>query len=164
MNVLLLTQVLPYPPDSGPKVKTWNVLKYLAERHEVTLVSFVRGDQSGDVRHLKQYCWAVHTVIIKRGAARDVWYMTHSLLAGQPFLMVRDDRAAMRRLVDRLASETRFDITHADQLNMAQYAARVPGTFKVFDAHNALWLLYQRLWQTMKPGLRIPKRPLPRPR
>jgi hypothetical protein len=37
---------------------------------------------------------------------------------------------------------------------MAQYAARVAGAFKVFDAHNALWLLYKRLWQTMRPGLR----------
>jgi hypothetical protein len=67
MNVLLLTQVLPYPPDSGPKVKTWNVLKYLAQRHEVTLVSFVRGDQSDAVRHLEKYCHAVHTVPMQRG-------------------------------------------------------------------------------------------------
>jgi glycosyltransferase involved in cell wall biosynthesis len=153
-TVLLLTQVLPYPPDSGPKVKTWNVLKYLARRHEVTLVSFVRGDQSDDVRHLKQYCRAVHTVPMQRGAARDAWYMARSLLTGQPFLMMRDDRMTMRRLIDRLAAEEQFDVAHADQLNMAQYAARVPGAFKVFDAHNALWLLYKRLWQTMRPGLR----------
>ena len=52
MKILLLTQVLPYPPDSGPKVKTWNVIKYLAPRHDVTLVSFVRGDQSAEVAHL----------------------------------------------------------------------------------------------------------------
>jgi hypothetical protein len=32
MKVLLLTQVLPYPPDSGPKVKTWNLIKHLAVR------------------------------------------------------------------------------------------------------------------------------------
>jgi glycosyltransferase involved in cell wall biosynthesis len=37
---------------------------------------------------------------------------------------------------------------------MAQYAERVPGAFKVLDAHNALWLLYKRLWETMPPGLR----------
>jgi glycosyltransferase involved in cell wall biosynthesis len=154
VKVLLLTQVLPYPPDSGPKVKTYNVLKYLAQRHEVTLVSFVRGDQSDDVRHLKQYCRAVHTVPIQRGAARDAWYMTRSLLTGQPFLMVRDDRVAMHRLIDQLATEEHFDVAHADQLNMAQYAARVADAFKVFDAHNALWLLYKRLWQTMRPGLR----------
>jgi len=152
MKVLLLTQVLPYPPDSGPKVKTWNVLKYLAQRHKVTLTSFVRGDQSGDVAHLEKHCHAVHTVPMERGTLRDGLAMVRSLCSGQPWMMVRDDRIGMRRLVDRLASETHFDIVHADQLNMAQYVDRVPDARKILDAHNALWLLYKRLWQTMGPG------------
>jgi len=152
MQVLLLTQVLPFPPDSGPKVKTWNVLKYLAQRHEVTLVSFVRGDQSEDARHLARYCRAIHTVPMGRGAFRDALAMGQSLLTGQPWMMVRDNRATMQQLVDWLASQTHFDVAHADQLNMAQYAARVPGARKILDAHNALWLLYKRLWETMRPG------------
>ncbi|MCR4405869.1 MAG: glycosyltransferase family 4 protein [Anaerolineae bacterium] len=153
MNVLLLTQVLPYPPDSGPKVKTWNVLKYLAQRHRVTLVSFVRGDQREDIRVLEKLCaGGVYTVPMERSKLRDTWYMLRSLFTGQPFLMVRDDRAAMRRLVDRLAAEQHFDVAHADQLNMAQYAARVLGAVKLLDAHNALWLLYKRLWETMHAG------------
>lgn len=152
MKVLLLTQVLPYPPDSGPKVKTWNVLKYLARQHEVTLVSFVRGDQAAEAEHLRQYCRAVHTVPMDRSALQDGLAMLRSLLNWQPWMMVRDDRAMMRQLIDRLASENHFDIAHADQLNMAQYAARVPGTRKVLDAHNALWLLYRRLEETMGAG------------
>lgn len=152
MNVLMLTQVLPYPPDSGPKIKTYNVIKYLAQTHRVTLVSFVRGDQSAHVRHLKQFCQAVHTVPMTRGVMHDGPAMIRSLLTNQPWMMVRDDRRAMRDLVDRLSAEGSFHVAHADQLNMCQYAARVAGAFKVFDAHNALWLLYQRLWQTMKPG------------
>lgn len=152
MKVLLLTQVLPYPPDSGPKVKTWNVLKYLTQHHEVTLASFVRGDQSAEIKHLEQYCHAVHTVPMERSPLLDGQALVRSLLNGQPWMMVRDDRAAMRQLVDRLAAENQFDVAHADQLNMAQYAARVPGARKILDAHNALWLLYQRLWQTMSSG------------
>jgi glycosyltransferase involved in cell wall biosynthesis len=155
LKVLLLTQVLPYPPDSGPKVKTWNVIKYLAQAgHEVTLASFVRGDQSAEVQHLRRYCRAVHAVPMERSLWHDGRAMLRSWLSGQPWMMARDDRAAMRQLVDRLASETRFDIAHADQLNMAQYAARAPGARKVLDAHNALWLLYRRLAQTMRPGPR----------
>ncbi len=154
MKVILLTQVLPYPPDSGPKVKTWNVLKYLAQRHEVTLVSFVRGDQSAEVQRLLRYCRAVRTVPMERDIRHDGWAMLKSWLSGMPWMMMRDERATMRRLVDQLAAETRFDIAHADQLNMAQYAARVSGARKVLDAHNALWLLYRRLAQTMKPSLR----------
>ncbi len=152
MKVLMLTQVLPYPPDSGPKIKTYNVIKYLAQRHRVTLVSFVRGDQSGHIRHLERYCQAVHTVPMERGVMRDGPAMIRSLLTGQPWMMVRDDRKSMRNLVDRLTTEQHFDIAHADQLNMAQYAERVDGAFKVLDAHNALWLLYKRLWRTMTPG------------
>ncbi|MCL6511378.1 MAG: glycosyltransferase family 4 protein [Anaerolineae bacterium] len=155
MNVLLLTQVLPYPPDSGPKVKTYNVLKYLTQHHDVTLASFVRGDQSRDVDRLRPFCaGGVHVVQMARGAVRDGAAMVRSLTTGQPWMMVRDDRAAMRDLVDRLVREMRFDVAHADQLNMAQYAARVPGARKVLDAHNALWLLYKRLAQTMSGGPR----------
>jgi len=152
MNILMLTQVLPYPPDSGPKVKTYNVIKYLAQRHSVTLASFVRGDQAEHVRCLERYCQAVHTVPMERGALQDGLAMARSLLTGQPWMMVRDDRRAMRRLVDRLVAEQHFDVAHADQLNMGQYAGRVLGAFKALDTHNALWLLYKRLWETMSPG------------
>mgnify|MGYP001067785897 CR=1 FL=1 len=154
MKVLLLTQVLPYPPDSGPKVKTWNVLMYLSRQHDVTLVSFVRGERSVEVECLQRYCTAVHTVPMKRSLFYDGLAMLRSLLNGQSWMMVRDDRLAMRRLLARLAAETSFDLVHADQLNMAQYAERVPGAFKVLDAHNALWLLYKRLWKTLAPGPR----------
>jgi len=154
MNVLMLTQVLPYPPDSGPKIKTYNMIKYLAQRHCVTLASFVRGDQSEHARHLEQYCESVHTVPIERSAMRDAWYMGLSFVTGQPFMMLRDDRKAMRHLVDELSAKHPFDIAHADQLNMGQYAERMPGAFKILDAHNALWLLYKRLWETMSSGLR----------
>jgi glycosyltransferase involved in cell wall biosynthesis len=154
MKILLLTQVLPYPPDSGPKVKTWNVLKYLMQHHEVTLVSFVRGDQSAAIAHLAKYCKAVHVTLMERGAAREVVPLLRSFATNQPFLMVRDDRQAMRDLVDKVASETQFDIVHADQLNMCQYAQRVQGARKILDAHNALWLLYQRLASTMRFGPR----------
>jgi len=152
VEVLLLTQVLPYPPDSGPKVKTWNVIKYLAQRHGITLASFVRGDQSADVDHLRRYCRAVHTVPMVRGAVRDGIAMVRSALSGEPWMMLRDDVGAMRALVDGLAASNAFDIVHADQLNMAQYAQRVEGAHAVLDEHNALWLLYKRLAGTMGAG------------
>jgi glycosyltransferase involved in cell wall biosynthesis len=91
---------------------------------------------------------------MERGIVRDGLAMARSLLTGQSWMMVRDDRAEMRRMVDRLVAKQSFDIAHADQLNMAQYVERVDGVFKVLDTHNALWLLYKRLWETMEPGTR----------
>lgn len=154
MKVLLLTQVLPFPPDSGPKIKTLNVIKYLAQQHDITLVSFVRGDQTTDVQELRTYCRSIHTVQMVRNPLRDGWALIKSLFSDDPWVMVRDDIREMHQLIARLSNESSYDIVHADQLNMGQYALRLTGMRKILDTHNALWLLYKRLWQTMKTGPR----------
>lgn len=150
MRVLLLTQVLPYPPDSGPKVKTYYVLKYLAERHDVTLVSFVRDtDKVEHVEHLKSLCKKVVTVPITRSPVMDLQFLGKSLLTNQPWMMVRDEREDMQAVLAELAKTTDFDVVHADQLNMAQYALPFTKSRKVLDLHNALWVLYKRLSETL---------------
>jgi glycosyltransferase involved in cell wall biosynthesis len=68
--------------------------------------------------------------------------------------MVRDDRTDMHRLFQKVNSENQFDIVHVDQLNMAQYAWKIPGARRILDEHNALWLLYKRLADTMPFGVR----------
>lgn len=153
MKILLLTQVLPYPPDSGPKVKTYYVLKYLAQHHDVTLVSFVRGDQSGHIRALEPYCRSIHAIPIQRNLPQNFSALIKSVSGRIPWMMVRDDLKEMRQLVDQVTAQEKFDVVHADQLNMAQYGERVRGALRVLDAHNALWVLYKRLALTMKQGI-----------
>ncbi len=152
MRVLLLTQVLPYPPDSGPKVKTYYVLKYLAQQHQVTLVSFVRdSDKPEHIRHLETLCEQVITVPITRSPVRDLRFLGQSLLTGQPWMMLRDERPEMRAALRELAASRHFDVVHADQLNMGQYALPFTTSRKVLDLHNALWVLYKRLAETLEP-------------
>ena len=40
-RALLLTHRIPYPPDKGDKIRSLRLLRYLAERYEVALGSFV---------------------------------------------------------------------------------------------------------------------------
>jgi polysaccharide biosynthesis protein PslH len=150
MNILMLTQVLPYPPDSGPKVKTYNMVKFVSQNHDLTLVSFVRGDQTREVEHLKQFCKAVYTVPIRRTRRNDGLALVKSMVTARPWFIARDDLSEMRALLAGLCQKEKFDIVHADQLNMAQYASQIPGAARILDAHNALWLLYQRLAQTTR--------------
>jgi polysaccharide biosynthesis protein PslH len=152
-KILFLSQVLPYPPDSGPKVKSLNVIKYLAQHYEVILASFVRGDQAADVQQLRKFCREVYTVPMERGKINDLKAMAVSLASGLPWLIARDRRKDMFSLVECLAASNEFDFVLADQLNMAQYAENVQGARKIFDAHNALWLLYKRLVKKMGFGL-----------
>jgi glycosyltransferase involved in cell wall biosynthesis len=146
MRVLLLTQILPYPPDSGPKVKTFHLLQHLARRHEVTLVSLVRSDaEAARAEALRGLCAAVHTVRLRRSRARDAGHLIRSLLASDSFIMRRDDSPELRALLAELTSRERFDIVHADQLNMAQFAMDLPCGARVLDEHNAVWTIVQRM-------------------
>jgi polysaccharide biosynthesis protein PslH len=160
MRILFLSQIIPYPPDAGPRVKTWNVLRYLVERgHQVTLVSFVRPDEAPHVTALQQICTAVHTVPIRRSRLADAGYLLRSNLTGRPFLIERDDLPAMRQLVRRLLATESFDVVHADQLTMTQFAldayrengggpdGRRP--FTIFDAHNATWTISNRMFENV---------------
>lgn len=162
MRILFLTQIIPYPPDAGPRVKTWHVLRYLAAQgHEVTLVSFVRPEEEQYVPVLRELCAAVHTVPIRRSRLADVGYWLRSHLSGRPFLIERDDLSAMRRLLAGLAAQERFDAVHADQLGMAQFAlpfknGASDSPVLVFDAHNAVWTIIERMRLNAPWMLRIP--------
>jgi glycosyltransferase involved in cell wall biosynthesis len=145
MRILLLTLVVPNPPDSGPKIKTHYLLRYLAQHHEVTLVAFARSDaERAAARELEGLCRAVYTVPIERSRLRDAGYLLASLFSARPFLMLRDESAPMHRLLRQLVARERFDLVHADQLNMAQFGLAT-GLPVVLDEHNAVWTIFRRL-------------------
>jgi len=149
MRILALTQIIPYPPDAGPRIKTWHVLRYLAERgDQVTLASFVRPDETPYIPQVKEICSAVHTVSMWRSRWNDLAYGLKSQLLGRSFIMERDNLAEMRRLVRHLLAENPFDIALADQLNMTQFLYDLPPKGRprrIFDAHNAVWTIIDRM-------------------
>lgn len=162
MNILFLTQILPYPPDAGPRIKTWFVLRYLVDRgHQVTLATFIRPDEQRHVPVLEKICHHVITVPINRSRIADLGYMIRSFFSGRPFLIERDDLAEMRKQVERVLASEQIDVVHTDQLSMAQFGllkesnhAHRPRT--IFDAHNATWTLVERMAKTLP----LPFRPI----
>jgi glycosyltransferase involved in cell wall biosynthesis len=162
MNILFLTQFLPYPPNSGPKIKTWHVLRYLSQYgHQTTLISFIRPEEISYIEAVKQVCSAVHTVPINRSRFSDLSYLIRSQFTGRPFLVERDDIAEIRYLIDCIISSKSIDVIHAHQLSMAQFALPYakrdcgkPGL--VFDAHNAIWTITHRMKQNAPAYLRLP--------
>jgi glycosyltransferase involved in cell wall biosynthesis len=152
MKTLFLTQILPYPLDAGPKVKTWQVLRYLvACGHEVTLVSFVRAEEEKHIADVRKLLPSFVPVPIRRSRPADARYLLRSLFTGQPFLVERDGLPAMHQAVRSLCVREGFDVIHADQLTMTQFAfapeCMPPGkkVTRVFDAHNATWSILAQM-------------------
>lgn len=154
MRILFLTQVLPYPLDAGPKVRAYYVLRYLAQRHQVTLASFVRaGDGPQALAHLEALCEQVVTVPMRRAWWREGAAVGSSLAGGLPLLITRDRVPAMHAALAALVARQGFDAIHADQLSMAPYALEAAGMaarrgrrpHTVLDQHNAMYLIPRRL-------------------
>lgn len=154
MRILFLSQIIPYPLNSGPRVKTWHVLRFLREQgHEVVLAAFARPDEFAHIGAVRPFCSAVHAVPLQRSRLTDFGHWLSSHFVGVPFLVRRDRRTAMHELIQGLLNREPVDAIHADQLPMAQYALN--GTFsdkghtaqplRVFDAHNAIWSVMERM-------------------
>ena len=155
MQILFLTQVLPYPLDAGGKVRTYYLLRHLTQSHSVDLVSFVRQtDTKGAIDHLRGMCQGVYTIPMKRSGVRNVAYVLASLATSEPWWTLRDRVPFMFRRVQDLVQKTPYDVFHADQLNMAPYAlaarahsqrVRPARPRLVLDQHNAVHLILARL-------------------
>jgi polysaccharide biosynthesis protein PslH len=149
-KILFLSQLLPYPPDAGAKVRSFYTLRYLAQKHQVTLLAFIRpGDPQSGLDYLKEICEEVHTVPIQRKWIKEIKSLAVSLVNGKSFIIQRDNVPEMASKLTNLLENRRFDAVHADQLWMAQYAIKVkssvPGIKLVLDEHNACYMIFKRL-------------------
>jgi len=135
-KVLFLSQILPYPLDSGPRIRTFLVIKYLSARYDVTLVPLVRStDELANLGPLPELC-RVHPVLFRRSRIRDLGRALRSLITGEPFMIIRHRSAEMCHVVERLLAEERFDLIHVDQIKTAQCVEDVTWLPRLIDKHN----------------------------
>ncbi len=170
MNILFLTQILPYPPNAGPRVKTWHVIQYLAQQGaHVTLLTFIRAEERKYLPAVEKICEQVIPILIKRNRIKDVLYLLKSMVTNNSFLVTRDQSRPMNTEIETLIKNKAFDVIHADQLTMAQFALTAKLIHQqtyptlappqlIFDAHNATWTILDR----MQPQVPFFLRPLVR--
>jgi glycosyltransferase involved in cell wall biosynthesis len=163
-RILFLCQVLPYPLDAGPKTRAYYVLRYLAGKHQVTLLSFTRpADPPEAIEHLRQMCEKVIIVPMHRSLAQDGLAMMRSLVRKRSFIITRDESKEMKAALKRLVEEHPFDTIHSDQLWMAQYALAAKGYAiqnrpprVILDQHNTVYLIPERMQaNTRNPFLKV---------
>lgn len=145
MRILFLTTDLSYPPQDGRMLRTYNVLRGLARRHEVHLVCFDQrhGEDPAERRrvaeaHLRELCASVDVFQIpsKRSRAALVRTGAASLFGTLPFsCRVYGSGAALRRIAE-LASEQPLDVAHVENTTLGGHVAHVRSRARVLVHHN----------------------------
>lgn len=158
MEILLLTPQLPYPAHQGTTLRNFNIIRGLAARHEITLLSF--RERAGDEAvpgALDELCKRVVTVPQPhdRSAATRLWQM---VITDQPDMALRLRSHHFEIVLRRLLSDDQFDIIQVEGIELAWIIpvlrASTIGQKIVFDAHNAEAYLQQRAYEADARSLR----------
>jgi polysaccharide biosynthesis protein PslH len=124
MKILLLSPYPPYPPHGGGTMRIYQLARGLAERHDVTCLSFA-ADASAEraLAPLQRVCRVV-TVRgpAPRGLRERAWTTLASALPDMALRNASPVYAAALRAM--LATES-FDVIQAESIEMAGYLAQV---------------------------------------
>lgn len=113
MKILMLTPYLPYPPSSGGQVRSYNLIKELYKKHEITLYCYIRDDSERRfIPELEKYCKGVK--VFKR---RKAWLPLNILLSAvtpYPFLVSIYLLGSFRSEVTKELEQESYDLIHSE--------------------------------------------------
>lgn len=118
MKILMLTPYLPYPLLSGGQIRTYNLLKKLAEKYEVTLFALIKEESERQyIPELEKYCAKVR--VFKRSqkpfTLRNIF---HTAFSSFPFLVIRNHVPETITAVEKELQAEQYDIIHAETFYM----------------------------------------------
>ena len=144
MRLLFLTETIPFPLDSGGRIKTFNTLRILSSGHDVHCHALVR-----DPRHLRfesdlaPHCKELSLHLVPRSYPREAAALAASQVTGIPFVVGRHFHRAVQARLDVACRAHRFDAVYCDHLSMLEYGRRLKLPI-ILDAHNVEFEIIRR--------------------
>jgi glycosyltransferase involved in cell wall biosynthesis len=110
----MLTPYLPFPDSSGGQIRSYNLIKDLSKKHEITLFSLIKDDSEKQfVSELEKYCKKVE--VFKR--SKSPWTLRNIFLTGfgpYPFLVIRNLSPKEKSAVNDEINKNHYDLIHAE--------------------------------------------------
>jgi glycosyltransferase involved in cell wall biosynthesis len=166
MKLLILTPQLPYPPQQGTTIRNFNLIKQLAPRHEITLLSFGTKDELREAEPLRALC---HKIVIAPYPSRSGFQRAKTtLFSPLPDMALRLASTEMRAKFAAIVQDERFDIIQVEGIEMAEVwksefsngelgknagninhaNSYLQAPISVFDDHNAEYVLQHTAYES----------------
>ena len=142
-SVLAVTSEMPWPLDSGGHLRSFHLLRTLADRFDVRLVVPSTGSDEAGRAALEAAGVAVRLVPVqRRKALTEAARAVSCVLRREPYVMFgRHRRRAVAAALSAEAARLRPDVLYLDHLDSFVYADAVRDVPIVLDLHN----VYSRL-------------------
>ena len=146
VRILVLSNVVPYPPHGGVHLRILNILQRVAQRHDVTLGCHSWGDAD-----LDGAAWlnrnGVRTItapLLPANWRHAAPALQAALFRGQPPEIVQYQAPKLHALI----AQERFDILQVEETLLAPYASSLPseaGTKTILVFHNMHFMQEERI-------------------
>ncbi len=153
LNVAVLDEWIPFPPDSGKRVRTWNLLRRLAHRHNVSLLCY--GDSESDAAYLVRSAGIdLHTVPPPTNL--EGWRLYGSLLGNlfspNPYSVSKHFTRRYRDRLRLLLETHHFDLVHFEWTPYACFIDEIGDIPSLIMAHN----IESQIWSRRAQQSRTP--------
>ncbi len=114
MKILMLVPYLPTITMSGGQTRWYNIIKYLAKKHEITLFSLIKDDSEKKfIPELTKYCKKVK-VFTRPKKPWTIRNIVLSVFGPFPLLVMRNQSLEERRAIAEELRNSKYDLIHAE--------------------------------------------------
>lgn len=125
MRILFLAHRIPYPPNKGDKIRSYNILQYLTKHHEVYLGSLI--DEKSDIQYIKPLQAQVKEFIFSTIQPRTKKICClRSFFKSDPISVCYFYSSKLQEKIDALFERIDFDVLFFFSSPMAEYYFRSP--------------------------------------
>lgn len=142
MKILLVSSYLPYPLYDGGRIRLYNLLKFLKDKHEITLICEKRDNQSGaDIAEVEKVCHKVITV--KRRKQWTAGNIIKTAFSLDPFLITGHNSNEMKSAIAAELYSGNYDLIHVETFYVMQNLPKTSLPIVLVE-HNIEYLVYRR--------------------
>jgi sugar transferase (PEP-CTERM/EpsH1 system associated) len=151
MRIAFVTVRVPYPENSGGRIRTFQLLRHVSQAHQVTLVTAVEGPE--EVRaaatlqeRIPQLAIRAVEVPPRNAFSRRLWRALIGLLDPLPYTWAAYRHRRFITNLREVLAEQPYDLLHCDHVQIAHAVLAVsPTPPRLLNAHNVDSLLIRRL-------------------
>lgn len=128
-EILIISAEMPYPVRGGDQLRQYNLIKRIAQHHNVYLATFLHGKEEEEigVQEMRKYCKGVHVVHAPKFSAPVLMRRFISNLARwRPLCESYHFVPVLEAKVREITSKQNFDIIQAEHVYMSEYAHCAP--------------------------------------
>lgn len=155
MNILFVVREIPYPPNSGVRMRVWNVLERVAQNHRVALVCY--GNKNEDIpEEVDKVCSSIYMVDpVPSVKGLSLYFkMMLGLFSGLPHSVKSRFSPLMKQKVKDVIDAEEIDFIMCDSLYLAMHIP-FDGKITVLNEHNIESVIIERYARTETNILRM---------